>query len=263
MGERMAGRVGGKGVVVTGATKGLGRDTALLLAEHGATVIGMGRDADDGEHLEQDARNLPGAVRFLQGDVRREGDVQAAVALCREAAGRLDAMVANAGILGPEGPVHETTEAQWDEVNDINLKGAFFCCKHALIAMRGQGGGGSIVTIGSILSLTADPFISAYTATKTGLLGLTKAIAVDYAAEGIRANCVLPGDMETPMIQAYFAGQPDPAAARAEMEGSYPIRRLAQPREVASAILFLVSDESSFVSGTHLLVDGALNAKTY
>jgi NAD(P)-dependent dehydrogenase (short-subunit alcohol dehydrogenase family) len=129
--------------------------------------------------------------------------------------------------------------------------------------MREQGTGGSIVTIGSILSLTADPFISSYTATKTGLLGLTKAIAVDYAVDGIRANSVLPGDMETPMIQAYFAGQPDPAAARAEMEASYPIKRLAQPREVAQAVLFLVSPDSSFVSGTHILVDGALTAKTY
>lgn len=259
----MAGRVAGKGIVVTGATKGLGRDTALLLASEGAVVVGVGRDAADGASLVAEAAGLPGDVAFLQGDVRAEADVERAVAQCRESAGRLDAMVANAGILGPEGPLHATTEAEWDEVNDINLKGAFFCCKHALLSMREQGGGGSIVTVGSILSLTADPFISAYTATKTGLLGLTKAIAVDYASDGIRANCVLPGDMETPMIQAYFAGQPDPAAARAAMEGTYPIKRLAQPREVANAILFLVSDESSFVSGTHLLVDGALTAKTY
>ncbi len=259
----MAGRVEGKGVVVTGATKGLGRETALLLADEGAHVVGVGRDTADGERLEADAAGLPGTVRFVAGDVRRDADVGAAVAACRDRAGRLDAMVANAGILGPEGPLHETTEDAWDEVNDVNLKGAFLCCRRALLAMREQGGGGSIVTVGSILSLTADPFISAYTATKTGVLGLTKAIAVDYAAQGIRANCVLPGDMETPMIQAYFAGQPDPAAARAEMENAYPIRRLAHPREVAQAILFLVSDESSYVSGTHLLVDGALTAKTY
>ena len=259
----MAGRVEGRGVVVTGATKGLGRETALLLAEQGAVVIGVGRDAEDGARLESDARDLPGSVTFVAGDVRRDADVATAVAACRERAGRLDGMVANAGILGPEGPIHETTEAQWDEVNDVNLKGAFLCCRHALRAFLDQGGGGSIVTVGSILSLTADPFISAYTATKTGLLGLTKAIAVDYAAQGIRANCVLPGDMETPMIQAYFAGQPDPAAARAEMENSYPIKRLAQPREVAQAVLFLVSDEASYISGTHILVDGALTAKTY
>lgn len=257
------GRTSGMGVVVTGATKGLGRETALLLAEEGATVIGTGRDTADGRALEADAASLAGEVIFAAGDVRDESAVMAAVALCRERAGHLDGMVINAGILGPEGPLHDTTEADWDEVNDINLKGAFFCCKHALLAMREQGTGGSIVTIGSILSLTADPFISSYTATKTGLLGLTKAVAVDYAADGIRANSVLPGDMETPMIQAYFAGQPDPAAARAEMEASYPIKRLAQPREVAQAVLFLVSPESSFVSGTHILVDGALTAKTY
>jgi len=259
----MSGRMSGKGVVVTGATKGLGRDTALLLAGEGATVVGVGRGAGDGASLASEAGGLPGRVEFLRGDVRDEGDVQAAVTRCREVAGRLDGMVANAGILGPEGPLHETTEAQWDEVNDINLKGAFFCCKHAILAMREQGGGGSIVTIGSILSLTADPFISSYTATKTGVLGLTKAIAVDYAKDGIRANCVLPGDMETPMIRSYFAGQPDPVAARAEMEGTYPVGRLAEPREVANAILFLLSDDSTFVSGTHLLVDGALTAKTY
>ncbi|MCU0308021.1 MAG: SDR family oxidoreductase [Thermoleophilia bacterium] len=259
----MAGRVEGMGVVVTGATKGLGRETALLLAEEGARVVGTGRDEADGRRLEADARGLPGEVAFVAGDVRREEEVAAAVAACRARFGRLDAMVANAGILGPEGPLHETTLEGWDEVNDVNLKGCFLCVKHALIAMLDQDTGGSIVTVGSILSLTADPFISAYTATKTGVLGLTRAVAVDYAARGIRANCVLPGDMETPMIQAYFAGQPDPAAARAEMEGAYPVRRLAHPREVAGAILYLVSAESRYVNGTHLLVDGALTAKTY
>jgi NAD(P)-dependent dehydrogenase (short-subunit alcohol dehydrogenase family) len=256
-------RVEGKGVVVTGATKGLGRETALVLAAEGANVVATGRDTDDGVSLEDQAADLAGSVIFARGDVREEGDVADAVATCRSHFGRLDAMVANAGILGPEGPLHETSAEEWAEVNATNLTGAFFCCKHALRAMLEDGGGGSIVTIGSILSLTADPFISSYTATKTGLLGLTRAIAVDYAARGVRANCVLPGDMETPMIQAYFAGRPDPAAARREMEEAYPIKRLAQPREVANAILFLVSDDSTYVNGTHLLVDGALTAKTY
>jgi NAD(P)-dependent dehydrogenase (short-subunit alcohol dehydrogenase family) len=243
----------GHAVVVTGATKGLGRETALLLADSGASVIGTGRDAAD----------LAGRVAFVAGDVREESDVIAAVAACRERFGRIDAMVANAGILGPEGPLHDTSLEDWRLVNDVNLTGVFLCCREALRAFREQGGGGSIVTIGSILSLTADPFISSYTATKTGVLGLTKAIAVDYAAEGIRANAVLPGDMETPMIQDYFAGQPDPTAARSEMEASYPIKRLAQPREVAQAVRFLVSPQSAYVTGTHILVDGGLTAKTY
>ncbi len=259
----MAGRVEGMAIVVTGATKGLGRETALLLAEEGAHVVGTGRDREDGARLERAAGDLPGHVVFVPGDVRSEDDVAAAVAACRTRFGSHDGMVVNAGILGPEGPLHETTGEQWDEVNDVNLRGAFLCTREAIRAFLDQGGGGAIVTVGSILSVVADPFISSYTATKTGLLGLTKAIAVDYAARGIRANAVLPGDMETPMIQEYFAGQPDPTAARAEMEAAYPIKRLADPREVAQAVLFLVAPESSYVSGTHILVDGALTAKTY
>lgn len=255
-------RLEGKAGVVTGATAGLGWETALLLAEEGAGVVGTGRNRQAGAGLEGAASDLPGDVAFHAGDVRREDDVVAALALCRERFGRLDFLVNNAGILGPEGPLHETSAEAWDEVNDVNLKGVFLGCKHAILAMR-EAGGGSIVNVGSILSLTGDPFLTAYTATKTGVLGLTRAIAVDYAADGIRCNAVLPGDMETPMIQAYFDATPDPAAARTEMEASYPVKRLAQPREVATAILFLVSDESSFVSGTHLLVDGALTAKTY
>ena len=121
---------------------------------------------------------------------------------------------------------------------------------------------GAIVTVGSILSFTGDGYLAAYTAMKSGVLGLTKAIAIDYALDGIRCNCVCPGDMETPMIEQYFEGTDDPVAARAEMEGAYPGKRIADPREVAAAV-FLGSGEASFVSGAPLLVDGGLTAKTY
>jgi NAD(P)-dependent dehydrogenase (short-subunit alcohol dehydrogenase family) len=129
--------------------------------------------------------------------------------------------------------------------------------------MRADGTAGSIVNIGSILSFTGDGYLAAYTAMKSGVLGLTKAIAIDYALDGIRCNCICPGDMETPMIEQYFDGTEDPAAARAEMEAAYPGKRIAHPREVATAAVFLVSDESSFVNGTPILVDGGLTAKTY
>jgi NAD(P)-dependent dehydrogenase (short-subunit alcohol dehydrogenase family) len=258
----MAGRLEGRSCVVTGATKGLGRETALLMAAEGARVVAVGRDPHDGRSLEAEAAALPGKVVFHAGDVREEATHVDAVERCREGGRRLDAYVNNAGILGPEGPLHETSLEAWEEVNAVNMRGVFLGCRAALRAMRGAGGG-SIVNVGSILSLTADPFLSAYTATKHGVLGLTRAIAVDYAADGIRCNCVLPGDMETPMILAYFAASEDPEAARAEMEGSYPIKRIARPREVAMAILFLASEESSFVSGAELLVDGALTAKAY
>ncbi len=258
----MAGRLEDRGVVVTGATKGLGRETALLMAAEGARVVAVGRDAADGASLQEEAIGLPGSIVFHPGDVREEATHTGAIARCREG-GRLNAYVNNAGILGPEGPLHETSLEDWEEVNAVNMRGVFLGCRAAVRTMREDGRGGSIVNIGSILSQTADPFLTSYTATKHGVLGLTRALAVDYAAAGIRANCVLPGDMETPMILEYFAASDDPEATRAEMEGAYPIKRIARPREVANAVLFLASDESSFVSGAEILVDGALTAKAY
>jgi NAD(P)-dependent dehydrogenase (short-subunit alcohol dehydrogenase family) len=248
-------------VVVTGATKGLGRETALLMAAECARVVAVGRDEADGRSLADEAATLPGSVAFHAGDVRDEETHTGAITRCREQ-GRLDAYVNNAGILGPEGPLHETSLEDWEEVNAVNMRGVFLGCRAAIRAMR-EDGGGSIVNVGSILSLTADPFLTSYTATKHGVLGLTRALAVDYAAAGIRANCVLPGDMETPMILEYFAASDDPQATRKEMEDAYPIKRIARPREVAQAVLFLASDESSFVSGAELLVDGALTVKAY
>jgi NAD(P)-dependent dehydrogenase (short-subunit alcohol dehydrogenase family) len=256
------GRMDGKRCVVTGATAGLGWETALLFAEEGGRVIGVGRNAENGARLEEDAASLPGEVVFRRGDVRVEEDVVGAIEECSRRWGGLDVMVNNAGILGPEGPLHETSTEGWDEVNDTNMRGVFFGTKHAILAMQ-RAGGGSIVQIGSILSSTGDPFLTAYTATKHGVLGLTRAVAVDYAARNIRCNCVCPGDMDTPMIQAYFAATPDPAAAREEMESAYPLKRIAHPREVAYACLYFACDESAFVSGTSLIVDGALTAKAY
>ena len=171
-------------------------------------------------------------------------------------------MVNNAGILG-EGRLHETTNEQWDDLVATHMTGAFWGCKHAVNAMRESGTGGSIVNIGSILSFTGRRLPRRVHGHEVGRsLGLTKAIAIDYIADGIRCNCVCPGDMETPMIEQYFDGTEDAAAARAEMEGAYPAKRIAHPAEVAAAVVFLVSDESSFVNGTPILVDGGLTAKT-
>src|SRR6185503_2785375 len=206
--------------VVTGTSRGLGREILLALCGEGASVVGLARNAEAGGEAAEEANRT-------------------------------------------EGRLHETSNALWDDLVATHLTGAFWGCKHALEAMRADGTAGSIVNIGSILSFTGDGYLAAYTAMKSGVLGLTKAIAIDYALDGIRCNCICPGDMETPMIEQYFDGTEDAAAARAEMEAAYPGKRIAHPREVAMAAVFLVSDESSFVNGTPILVDGGLTAKTY
>jgi NAD(P)-dependent dehydrogenase (short-subunit alcohol dehydrogenase family) len=167
----------------------------------------------------------------------------------------------NAGI-ALERRLHDTSEADWDSIMEVNLKGAFFGCKHAVIAMR-ERGGGSIVNTGSIVSLVGDPNLPAYATTKTGLVGLTRVVAIDYAEDGIRCNIVCPGDMLTPMIQRTFDLAADPAAAKREMEQAYPVKRIADPAEVASAVVFLFSDESSFMTGSQLVLDGGLTVKCY
>ena len=256
------GRCAGKAGVVTGTSRGLGREVLLALAAEGARVVALSRNAEAGQRAVDEAVAAGGTAVFEQGDVRREADIAGAVARCRAEYAALDFVVNNAGILG-EGRLHETTNELWEDLVATHLTGTFWGCKHAVNAMRESGRGGSIVNIGSILSFTGDGYLAAYTAMKSGVLGLTKAIAIDYALDGIRCNCVCPGDMETPMIEQYFDGTDDPAAARAEMEAAYPGKRIAHPREVATAVVYLVSDESSFVNGTPILVDGGLTAKTY
>jgi len=247
---------------VTGTSRGLGREILLGLAGEGASVVALSRNAEAGRASVEEATDVGGTALFEQGDVRREEDVVRAIERCRSEFGALDFMVNNAGILG-ESRLHETTNELWDDLVATHLTATFWGCKHAVDAMRESGRGGTIVNLGSILSFTGDGYLAAYTAMKSGILGLTKAIAIDYALDGIRCNCVCPGDMETPMIQQYFDGTSDPAAARAEMEAAYPGKRIADPREVATAVVYLVSDESSFVSGAPIIVDGGLTAKTY
>jgi len=255
-------RLDGKAGVVTGTSKGLGREILRLATAEGARVVALARNAETGQEAVDESMSAGGEAVFVQGDVRREDDVMAAIERCRSEYGALDFIVNNAGILG-ESRLHETTNELWDDLVATHLTGTFWGCKHAIAAMRETGRGGSIVNIGSILSFTGDGYLAAYTAMKSGVLGLTKAIAIDYALDGIRCNCVCPGDMETPMIEQYFDGTEDATAARAEMEAAYPGKRIAHPREVATAVIYLLSDDSSFVNGTPILVDGGLTAKTY
>jgi NAD(P)-dependent dehydrogenase (short-subunit alcohol dehydrogenase family) len=232
------------------------------MAGEGAAVLVFDRRGDAAQNVAQEIAANGGRALAHTGDVTVAADFDAAIGRAQDELGGFDIIHNNAGVQ-LEKSLHETSEEEFDWVTGVNLKGVFLGCRAAVRAMRAAGGGGAIVNTASILAHTGDPFLPAYTATKTGVLGLTRAIAVDYAKDGIRANCVSPGDMETPMIEKYFAATDDPAAARAEMESAYPGKRIAHPREVAQAVLFLASDEASFVNGEYILVDGGLTASTY
>jgi NAD(P)-dependent dehydrogenase (short-subunit alcohol dehydrogenase family) len=255
------GRLGGRAGVVTGAASGLGRAVLLEACAEGASLVAFDLDEKAGEATVAEARDAGGTAVFHGGDVTRESDVAAAIQRSVDEFGACDLLDNNAGI-AVELSIHETTEEQMDQVLAVNLKGAFFACKYAVEAMR-QAGGGSIVNTGSIVSLVGDPVLPVYGTTKAGLLGLTRSVAVDYAEAGIRCNCVCPGDMLTPMLQRTFDSAPDPAAKRAEMASFYPLKRIADPREAATAVVFLLSDDASFITGASLAVDGGLTAKCY
>ena len=251
----MTGRLDGRGAIVTGVGSGLGRELARELAAEGARVLGCDVDDDGGR------ATMEQVGFYRHADVSSERDVEALVAEAVERFGKLDLMVNNAAIQIEE-ELAETTEEQLDRILAVNLKGVFFGCKHAVRAMRSSGGG-SIVNIASILGLVADGILAAYCAAKGGVLGITRATAVRYGADGIRCNAVCPGDIDTPLVAAYFATADDPVALRAEVEAEYPLGRIAQPREIARAVVFLASDDSSFMSGQPLVVDGGLLADCY
>ena len=249
------GRLAGRAAVVTGVGSGLGRAIAGELAAEGASVLGCDVNDTAGE------ATMAGLGLFRHADVSREADVAALVDDAVSSFGHLDVMVNNAAIQ-IEQELIETTEAELDRVLAVNLKGPFFGCKHAVRVMR-VSGGGVIVNVASILAFVGDGILAAYCAAKGGVLGITRAMAVQYGSVGIRCNAICPGDIDTPLVQAYFETAGDPEALRRQVSGAYPLGRIAQPREIARAVVFLASDDSSFMTGEAMVVDGGLLATCY
>lgn len=249
--------------IVTGAARGLGRESALALAAEGAAVVCCDVNAEGAEETAQLVRDRGGRAIPLRTDVSKVEDIDAAIAASKAEFGGFNFIHNNAGIQ-LEKPLHETGLDEWNRIVDINLTGVFVGCRQAVKSMMDTGGG-SIVNTASALSLTADPYLPAYTATKHGVLGLTRSIGTDpmYAQAGIRCNCICPGDMATPMIIQYWESTGDPEAAKADMESHYPARKIGDPAEVANVVVFLVSDKSSYFNASHLIVDGGLLAKVY
>jgi NAD(P)-dependent dehydrogenase (short-subunit alcohol dehydrogenase family) len=235
----------------------MGRQAAGLFASEGARVVVSDVIEEAGEQAAEEIRAAGGQAAFVRADVSRAADAEAMVRFAVETFGGLHVLYNNAGVfLADDGGTVETAEEVWDRVLAINLKGVWLGCKYGIPAML-DSGGGSIINVASFVALmgAATPQI-AYTATKGGVLSMTREIAVEYARKGIRANALCPGPIETPLLAELLA---DPAA-RARRMVHIPLGRLGQAEEVARAALFLASDESSLMTGAALVVDGGITA---
>lgn len=247
----------GKIVVITGAGGGIGRATALAFADAGAKLILVDIDAALGEETLAQARVRGAEANFISADVSRSADVRAYVAAAVDKHGRIDCFFNNAGIEGKVGPIFELDEATFDTIIAVNLKGVFLGLRHVLPAMLKQRGG-TIVNTASVAALVGSPGLSAYVASKHGVLGLTRAASTDVAGYGVRVNAVCPGPVQTRMIQSLEKQRSpgDPAAAAAAMRAAIPTGRYATPEEVANVVMYLCSDLSGSVTGTHITIDG-------
>jgi NAD(P)-dependent dehydrogenase (short-subunit alcohol dehydrogenase family) len=251
----VASRLDGRLALVTGAASGIGAATAVRLAAEGAAVGLVDRDADGIRRVGERILATGGRAVSVVSDLARPGEPERAVAEVVAALGGLDILVTAAGIIRRHTAV-ETDDAEWDEVVAVNLTAVFRCCRAAIPTMRARGGG-AIVTIGSGWSLVAGPRAVSYAATKAAVANLTRAIAIDHGPDGIRANCVCPGDTDTPLLRDEFR-----QLGRAVEEGllgsgsGRPLGRVGSPDEIAASVLFLVSDDAAFVTGTTLVVDG-------
>jgi len=243
----------GKVALVTGGGNGIGQAAALAFAREGARVVVCDWDWRAGEETVARILRQGGDAQFISADVSKESDVLKLMAGVLRRYDRLDIAFNNAGISGAQGPIAGLSEADFSHVLAVNLTGVFLCMKHELLQMEKQGSG-SIINNASILGTVGFAGAGAYTATKHGVLGLTKVAAIEYATKGIRVNAVCPGFIETPMLER--AGLLSDAKIRKSLEDLHAVKRLGTSGEVAEAVVFLASSRSSFITGHPLLVDG-------
>jgi len=255
---KMAGTLAGKVALVTGGSTGIGKASSLAFGREGAKLVVSDVNVNGGEETVRLVRDNGGEAIFVKADVSRPGEVEALINRAVATYGRLDCAFNNAGIAGAIGSsTHEYPDESWERVIGINLKGVWLCMKHEIPQMLKQGGG-AIVNTASIWGLVGAQGASAYVASKHGVVGLTRAAALEYAPQGIRINAVNPGTIRTPILDPFIAAIPD---FESIMTARHPIGRIGMPEEVAEAVVWLCSDAASFIIGQNLPVDGGYTAQ--
>jgi NAD(P)-dependent dehydrogenase (short-subunit alcohol dehydrogenase family) len=254
----MPGRVDGKVALVTGGASGIGRATALTFAREGAKLVVADMNADGGQQTVHMITENGGEAIFVRTDVSQAVEVQALISKAVATYGRLDCAHNNAGVSSSvQASIADYPDEDWHRVIAINLTGVWLCMKYAILQMLQQGSG-TIVNTASIMGVVATGFNPAYTASKHGVIGLTKSAALAYAQSGIRVNAVCPGYIRTPMLEGSPRFNPQ---YEAELMARHPIGRLGTPEEIAEAVVWLCSDASSFVTGHTMTVDGGYVAQ--
>jgi len=256
LGARM--RLQNKVAIVTGAASGIGLGIARLFAAEGARVALADINDADGERAAADLGGKD-AARYFHTDVRDGAQVAALVEHTSASFGGVDILVNNAAIVIFKRLV-DTSEDEWDRVIATNLRSVFLCCRSAIPAMIRRGGG-AIVNISSARAMATTPLVSSYDATKGAIVALTRSLALEYAQDGIRANCILPGSIDTPVFRSNLRADGDEEAGYRATAAKIPLRRVGEPLDIARAALFLASDEASYVTGAPFLIDGGLLAR--
>jgi NAD(P)-dependent dehydrogenase (short-subunit alcohol dehydrogenase family) len=253
-------RLTGKVAIVTGGSLGIGKAVAVRMAEEGAKVAILDVLDTEGDVLEGELCAAGLVAKYWRCDVARENQVASVFNSIAQEFGRLDVIVNNAGVAGASKPTHEITEAEWDFVQSVNVKGVFFGTKHAISHLKAAGGG-SIINLSSIYGIVGAPDVPPYHASKGAVRLMTKTDALFYAPDRIRVNSIHPGFIWTPMVEKHLAGLGDVAAGRKAVDALHPLGHMGEPDDIAWAAVYLASDEAKFVTGTELVVDGGYTAR--